>query len=163
MPPGASRPLGSRAVATPPDEKFDSKGGASAPKPLPSGTSSGSGSASTSASDDEAGSTSVSEAAAEEGGTEALDGEDMGAVVTAGESHVDTSVAEEAEAVGAGFKKEEGIEEDDEGDDEEDDESGAGKNADTENVHVEENCCSPEEIPQELVSEFNLGHLIIKA
>jgi hypothetical protein len=105
----------------------------------------------TNANTEENDTTSVSEANNSEE-ENALDADNGDSLVAADTSHVDTSVAAEAAEIGDNLGYEDGDEE--KFDDGEED---AGQD-----LHVEESGCAPEEIPQELVSEFNKGNLIIK-
>jgi hypothetical protein len=108
------------------------------------------------ASDGEAGATSVSEAVSnKDGDTEEVANGDMGAVVAADAARVDTTVAAEAANASAS---------DDGNEDVETDFSAAeeGEMIDDEMIHVEENCCTPDQIPSDLVEWYNNGGLVFK-
>jgi hypothetical protein len=96
--------------------------------------------------------TSVSEAdKIVEENVETSDGVDAENLVAAEKSHVSTSVAGEVAEVDVNSEY-----------DTEEEENEGGDEVADEEMRMEENCCAPEEVPQELVGEYNDGNLIFK-
>jgi hypothetical protein len=102
---------------------------------------------------EDASTTSVSEAV--EGEEESAEEPDGAAaaenLVSADRARVDTTVA--GEVADANIDSEDGTYMDKED---------IGEELSDEEIRVEEGCCPPEEVPQELIAEFNKGNLIFK-